>query len=38
MENVYSDSVFLTLFPLFLMIAPFIILNGIISERKGKAS
>jgi hypothetical protein len=36
METVNSGSAFATFFPFFLLMVPFIILNGIISRRKGK--
>jgi lipopolysaccharide export LptBFGC system permease protein LptF len=36
MEAVNTGSAFATFFPLILLILPFVILNGIISERKGK--
>jgi hypothetical protein len=36
METVNSGSAFASVLPLFLVMIPFVILNGIISERKGK--
>jgi len=37
MENENFGSVFATFFPILLLMVPFIILNGIISKRKGKS-
>jgi hypothetical protein len=37
MENENFGSIFATFFPVLLLMVPFIILNGIISKRKGKS-
>jgi hypothetical protein len=37
METASSGSLFTSLLPMILMTIPFIILNGIISKRKGKS-
>jgi hypothetical protein len=37
MENENFGSVFVTFFPVLLLMVPFIIINGIISKRKGKS-